>query len=81
MPDATRSQQLKLLAAVRKVLRLHSYSLHTERSAVEGIVRVVRCHGRRACAALCPAAPRSAAFLPDLAVHGDVVLPRPRTRR
>ena len=35
MPDITRSQQPKLLAEVRKVLRLHYYSIYTERSSVE----------------------------------------------
>jgi len=38
MPEATRSQQPKLLDAVRKVLRLHHYSMHTEPSYVDWIV-------------------------------------------
>jgi hypothetical protein len=42
MPDATRSQRPKLLDEVRKVLRLHHYSTHTERAYVEWIVRFVR---------------------------------------
>jgi hypothetical protein len=47
MPDATGSQQPKLLDEVRKVLRLHHYSIHTERSYVDWIVRFVRFHGMR----------------------------------
>jgi hypothetical protein len=45
MPDATRSQQPRLLDEVRQVLRLRHYSIHTERSYVEWIVRCVRFHG------------------------------------
>src|SRR5713101_86207 len=71
-PDATRSQQPKLLDEVRNVLRLHHYSLHTERSYVEWIVRFVRFHGMRSCEDLVPAEPKIEAFLTDLAVHGDV---------
>lgn len=70
MPDATRSQHPTLFAAVRQVLRLHHYSMHTERSSVEGIVRFVRFHGMRSREALFPAEPKIEAFLTDLAVHG-----------
>jgi len=56
---ATRSQQPKLLDDVRKVLRLHHYSIHTERSYMEWIVRFVRFHGMRSRADLFPAEPRS----------------------
>ncbi len=72
MPDATRSQQPKLLDEVRKVLRLHHYSIHTERSYVEWIVRFVRFHGMRSREALFPAEPKIESFLTDLAVHGHV---------
>jgi hypothetical protein len=72
MPDATRSQPPKLLDAVRRVRRLHHYSLHTERSSVEGIVRFVRFHGMRSREALFPAEPKIESFLSDLAVHGHV---------
>lgn len=47
MPDARRSQPPKLLDEVRQVLRLHHYSIHTERSYVDWIVRFVRFHGMR----------------------------------
>ena len=72
MPDATRRQPPKLLDEVRQVLRLHHYSVHTERSSVEWIVRFVRCHRLRSRQDLCPAAPKIASFLTDLAMHGHV---------
>src|SRR5919109_2222351 len=72
MPDTTRSQQPKLLDEVRRVLRLHHYSIHTERSYVEWIVRFVRFHGMRSRQDLFPAEPKIEAFLTDLAVHGHV---------
>ncbi len=45
MPDATRSQQAKLLDQVYKVLHLHRYSIHSERSYLNWIVRFLRFHG------------------------------------
>jgi Phage integrase, N-terminal SAM-like domain len=72
MPDATRSQQPKLLNEVRSVLRLHLYSIHTERAYVEWIVRFVRFHGMRSRDHLFPAEPKIESFLTDLAVHGHV---------
>ena len=72
MPDVTRSQQPKLLDEVRKVLRLHHYSIHTERSYVDWIVRFVRFHDLRSREGLFPAEPKIEAFLTDLAVHGGV---------
>jgi integron integrase len=72
MPDARRSQPPKLLDEVRQVLRLHHYSIHTERSYVEWIKRFARFHGMRSRADLFPAEPKIEAFLTDLAVHGHV---------
>jgi integron integrase len=72
MPDGRRSQPPKLLDHVRQVLRLHHYSIHTERSSGEWIQRFARCHGMRSRADLCPAEPKIEAFLTDLAVHGHV---------
>ena len=72
MPDARRSQPPKLLDEVRQVLRLHPYSIHTERSYVEWIKRFARFHGMRSRADLFPAEPKIEAFLTDLAVHGHV---------
>ena len=80
MPDVTRSQQPKLLDEVRKVFRLHHYSIHTERSYVDWIVRFVRFHGMRSRDDLFPAEPKIEAFLTDLAVRGNVAT-APRTRR
>jgi Phage integrase, N-terminal SAM-like domain len=72
MRDATRSQPPKLLDEVRTVLRLQHYSMHTERSYVEWIIRFVRFHGMRSREDLFPAEPKIEAFLTDLAVHGNV---------
>ena len=44
MPASTRSQQPKPLDEVRQVLRLHHYSIHTERSYVKWSARFVRFH-------------------------------------
>src|SRR5712692_1281305 len=72
MPNATRSQPPKLLEEVRTVLRLHHYSIHTERSYVEWIRRFARFHGMRSRADLFPAESKIEAFLTDLAVQGHV---------
>jgi integron integrase len=72
MSDTKRSQQPKLLDDVRRVLRLHHYSIHTERAYVEWIVRFVRFHSMRSRADLLPAEAKIEAFLTDLAVHGNV---------
>lgn len=67
-----RSQQPKLLDEVRNVLRLRHYSIHTERSYVEWIVRFIRFHHMRSREELFPAEAKIEAFLTDLAVHGNV---------
>jgi hypothetical protein len=72
MPDSMGNPQPKLLDAVRQVLRLHHYSIHTERSYVEWIVRFVRFHGMRSREDLFPAEPKIESFLTDLAVNGNV---------
>jgi integron integrase len=54
------------------VLRLHHYSIHTERAYTEWIVRFVRFHRMRSRDYLFPAEPKIEAFLTDLAVHGQV---------
>ena len=72
MPDSTKSQQPKLLDQVRQVLRLHHYSIHTERSYVDWIVRFVRFHSMRAREDLFPAEAKIESFLTDLAVHANV---------
>ena len=72
MPTLTKDQQPKLLDEVRQVLRLHHYSIHTERSYVDWIVRFVRFHGMRSREGLFPAEIKIEAFLTDLAVNGNV---------
>ncbi|HXG17457.1 MAG TPA: integron integrase [Methylomirabilota bacterium] len=72
MPDTVRRQQPKLLDEVRHVLRLHHYSIHTERSYVEWVVRFVQFHGMRSRENLFPAEAKIEASLTDLAVHGNV---------
>jgi len=72
MPDSSKSQQPKLLEQVRQVLRLHHYSIHTERSYVDWIVRFVRFHGMRSREDLFPGEAKIESFLTDLAVHANV---------
>jgi Phage integrase, N-terminal SAM-like domain len=61
-----------LLDEVRRVLRLHHYSIHTERSYLQWIVRFVRFHHMASRQDLMPAEPRIEAFLTHLAVTQDV---------
>jgi site-specific recombinase XerD len=72
MSNTTQNQHPKLLGDVRRVLRLHHYSIHTERSYVEWIRRFVRFHDMRSREDLFPAEPKIEAFLTDLAVHAHV---------
>jgi integron integrase len=72
MPGSTSTQQPKLLDQVRQVLRLHHYSIHTERAYLEWIVRYVRFHRMRSRDDLFPPEPKIEAFLTDLAVNGNV---------
>jgi integron integrase len=72
MAASTTNQQPKLLDQVRQVLRLHHYSIHTERSYVEWIVRFVRFHQMRSRDDLLPAEQKIESFLTDLAVNGNV---------
>ncbi len=72
MSASTRGQQPKLLDEVRHVLRLHHYSIHTERSYLAWVVRFVRFHAMRSRQDLFPAEPKIEAFLTHLAVHGNV---------
>jgi len=72
MSDTKRSPQPTLLDEVRRVLRLHHYSIHTERAYVEWIIRFTRFHSMRSRAEIFPAEPKIEAFLTDLAVRGNV---------
>ncbi len=71
MPDWTGHPRPKLLDAVRQVLRLHHYSIHTERSYVEWFARF---HGMRFRADLFRAESKVESFLTDLAVNGNVAI-------
>jgi integron integrase len=62
----------KLLDEMRGVLRLHHYSIHTERSYLEWVVRYVRFHRMQSRADLQPAEAKIEAFLTDLAAKQNV---------
>ena len=66
------SNQPKILDEVRRYLRLHHYSIHTERSYVDWIVRFIRFHRMRSREELLPGEPKIEAFLTHLAVEGNV---------
>ena len=65
-------QSPRLLDQVRQVLRLHHYSIHTERSYVDWIKRYVQFHGMRGREDLAEGERKIEAFLTDLAVRGQV---------
>src|ERR1035441_10265606 len=65
-------QAPKLLVQVRNVLRLHHYSIHTERSYVDWIKRYVHFHHMRCREDLADGERKIEAFLTDLAVRGKV---------
>ena len=72
MPATAKSQQPRLLDEVRQVLRLHHYSIHTERSYADWIVRFVHFHDMRCREDLLPPEPKIEAFLTHLAVNKNV---------
>ena len=72
MPDRPHTSPPTLIEDVRRVLRLHHYSIHTERAYVEWIVRFVRFHRMQSRADLVPAEAKIEAFLTDLAIQGNV---------
>jgi hypothetical protein len=65
-------QSPKLLRQVRNVLRLHHYSIHTERSYLDWIKRYVHFHRMRCREDLADGERKIEAFLTDLAVRGKV---------
>src|ERR1039458_9176666 len=65
-------QTPKLLDQVRNVLRLHHYSIHTERSYIDWIKRYVHFHQMRCWEDLADGEKKIEAFLTDLAVQGKV---------
>ena len=62
----------RLLDQVRQVMRLHHYSLHTERAYVDWIKRYVRFHQMQRREDLVGGEAKIEAFLTDLAVNGHV---------
>jgi hypothetical protein len=64
----------KLLEQVRNVLRLHHYSIHTERSYLDWIKRYVQFHQMQRREEMLPAEPKIEAFLSELAVKGRVAV-------
>ncbi|MGV8075060.1 MAG: integron integrase [Syntrophobacteraceae bacterium] len=75
MSDTASNQEVrqpKLLDEVRQYLRLHHYSIHTERSYVDWIVRYVRFHRMSSRDDLFPAESKIEAFLSYLAIDGNV---------
>ena len=71
-PPFEASSGPRLLDEARRVLRLHHYSIHTERSYVDWIVRYVLFHKMQSRADLQPAEAKMEAFLSDLAVTQHV---------
>jgi hypothetical protein len=65
-------QTPKLLDQVCSVLRLHHYSIHTERSYLDWIKRYVHFHQMRSREDLADGERKIEAFLTDLAVRGQV---------
>jgi len=72
MPVPAKSQHPRLLDEVRQVLRLHHYSIHTERSYADWVVRFVQFHNMRCREDLLPPEPKIEAFLTHLAENKNV---------
>src|SRR5258706_9438719 len=62
----------KLLEQVRRKMRLHHYSIHTERSYSDWIKRYIRFHQMESREDLADGERKIEAFLTDLAVNGKV---------
>src|SRR5439155_20263910 len=62
----------KLLEQVRRTMRLHHYSIHTERSYIDWIRRYVQSHRMKSREELAGGEAKIEAFLTDLAVNGKV---------
>ena len=70
----------RLIEQVRNVLRLHHYSIHTERSYIDWIKRHVHFRQMRCREDLADGERKIEVFLTDLAVRGKSP-PRRRTKR
>jgi hypothetical protein len=66
------AQTPKLLDQVRDLLRLHHYSIHTERSYTDWIKRYIHFHPMRSREDLADGERKIETFLTDLAVNGKV---------
>ena len=72
MPAINEIQKPRILDEVRRVLRLHHYSIHTEKSYVDWIARFIRFFRMGSREDLFPGEPKIEAFLSDLAVNAKV---------
>ncbi len=70
--EETPPNRPRLLEQVRRVMRLHRYSLPTERADVDWIKRYVRFHKVQQREDLAGGKAKIEAFLTDLAVNGKV---------
>jgi len=66
------AQTPRLLEQVRNYMRLHHYSIHTERTYIEWITRYVQFHHMKSREDLGGAESKIEAFSTDLAVNGKV---------
>ena len=69
---SSQEQTPRLLDQVRNVMRLHHYSIHTERSYTDWIKRYIRFHHMRRREDLANGESKIETFLTDLAVNGKV---------
>src|SRR5437667_7035981 len=72
MPMESQAQSPMLLDQVRNVMRVHHYSIHTERSYLDWIKRYIKFHHMRSREDLAGAEAKIEAFLTSLAVHANV---------
>ena len=68
----SQDQSPKLLDQVRRVMRLHHYSIHTERSYIDWIKRYVHFHRMSSRADLADGERKLEVFLTDLAMNSKV---------
>ena len=70
----SQEQTPKLLDQVRDLMRLHHYSIHTERSYTDWIKRYIHFHHMRSREDLAKGEGKIETFLTDLAVNGKVAV-------
>ena len=69
---SSQEQSPRLMDQVRETMRLHHYSIHTERSYIDWIKRYVHFHRMRRREDLAGGEKKIEAFLSDLAINGRV---------